>query len=58
MKVQDSLDKAYLTKISENAIIAFGNNNVNELVAEVAVLKDKVEDKTLLNKVKGVLKWT
>ncbi len=31
--------------------------NINELVAEVEVLGDKVEDKELLNKVKGVLKW-
>ena len=58
VKEQTSLDRAYLAEISENARIAFGNKNVNELVAEVAVLNDKVDDKTLLNKVKGVLKWT
>ena len=55
---QKSFDYNYLLKISENAHINFSLfNNINELVAEVAVLNDKIEDKELLNKVKGVLKW-
>ena len=31
--------------------------NINELVAEVAVLSDNIDDKELLKKVKGVLEW-
>ncbi len=55
---QKSFDYNYLLKISENAHINFSLfNNINELVAEVAVLNDKIEDKELLKKVKGVLKW-
>ena len=47
----------YLYSISDNAAIAFYNNNINELVAEVGVLGDKVTDTNLLNKVKEVLSW-
>jgi phage head morphogenesis protein, SPP1 gp7 family len=47
----------YLYSISDNAAIAFYNDNVNELVAEVGVLGDKVTDTNLLNKVKEVLSW-
>ena len=47
----------YLYSISDNAAIAFYNDNINELVAEVGVLEDKVEDPNLLNKVKEVLSW-
>ena len=55
---QKSFDYNYLLKISENAHINFSLfNNINELVAEVTVLNDKIEDKELLKKVKGVLKW-
>ena len=55
---QKSFDYNYLLKISENAHINFSLfNNINELLAEVAVLNQKLEDKELLNKVKGVLEW-
>lgn len=47
----------YLYSISDNAAIAFYNDNINELVAEVGVLGDKVTDPNLLNKVKEVLSW-
>ena len=47
----------YLDKyISRNAERNFEEGSVNEIVAEVAVLGDKLEDKVLLNLVSGVLK--
>lgn len=58
VKMQESTDFFYVKNISQNASEAWGMNNINELVAEVAVLNQKLEDKVLLNKVKGVLKWT
>ena len=57
VKQQLQHDYNYLYNISDNAAIAFYNNNINELVAEVVVLGDKVTDPNLLNKVKEVLSW-
>ena len=57
VKEQLKHDYNYLYSISDNAAIAFYNDNVNELVAEVGVLGDKVTDTNLLNKVKVVLSW-
>ena len=57
VKEQLKHDYNYLYNISDNAAIAFYNNNINELVAEVVVLGDKVTDPNLLNKVKEVLSW-
>ena len=57
VKEQLKHDYNYLYSISDNAAIAFYNDNVNELVAEVGVLGDKVTDTNLLNKVKEVLLW-
>ncbi|HFI0586230.1 TPA: minor capsid protein [Streptococcus suis] len=57
VKEQLKHDYNYLYNISDNAAIAFYNNNINELVAEVGVLGDKVTDKNLLNKVQEVLTW-
>lgn len=57
VKEQLKHDYNYLYSISDNAAIAFYNNNINELVAEVGVLGDKVTDTDLLNKVKEVLSW-
>ena len=52
VKEQLKHDYNYLYSISDNAAIAFYNDNINELVAEVGVLGDKVTDPNLLNKVK------
>ena len=57
VKEQLKHDYNYLYSISDNAAIAFYNDNINELVAEVGVLGDKVIDPNLLNKVKEVLSW-
>lgn len=57
VKEQLKHDYNYLYSISDNAAIAFYNDNINELVAEVGVLGDKVTDLNLLNKVKEVLSW-
>lgn len=57
IKEQQKSDYNYLYGISDNAAIAFYENNVNELVAEVGVLGDRVPDSILLNKVKEVLSW-
>ena len=57
VKEQLKHDYNYLYSISDNAAIAFYNDNINELVAEVGVLGDKVTDPNLLNKVKEVLSW-
>lgn len=57
VKEQLKHDYNYLYSISDNAAIAFYNDNINELVAEVGVLEDKVSDPNLLNKVKEVLSW-
>lgn len=57
VKEQLKHDYNYLYGISDNAAIAFYNDNINELVAEVGVLGDKVTDQNLLNKVKEVLSW-
>ena len=57
VKEQLKHDYNYLYSISDNAAIAFYNDNINELVAEVGVLGDKVTDINLLNKVKEVLSW-
>ena len=57
VKEQLKHDYNYLYNISDNAAIAFYNDNINELVAEVGVLGDKVTDPNLLNKVKEVLSW-
>ena len=57
VKEQLKHDYNYLYGISDNAAIAFYNDNINELVAEVGVLGDKVTDSNLLNKVKEVLSW-
>ncbi|MFX3999893.1 minor capsid protein [Streptococcus suis] len=57
VKEQLKHDYNYLYNISDNAAIAFYNNNINELVAEVGVLGDKGTDKNLLNKVQEVLTW-
>lgn len=57
VKEQLKNDYNYLYSISENAAVAFYKDNINELVAEVGVLGDKVTDKNLLNKVKEVLSW-
>ena len=58
VKMQENTDFYYVESISRNAFEAWEINNINELVAEVAVLNQKLEDKALLDKVKGVLKWT
>lgn len=55
--MQESTDFFYVENISPNALKAWKINNINEVVAEVAVLNQKLEDKELLNKVKGVLEW-
>ena len=57
VKEQLKHDYNYLYNISDNAAVAFFDNNINELVAEVVVLGDKVTDSNLLNKVKEVLSW-
>ena len=57
VKQQMKNDYNYLYSISDNAAIAFYNDNINELVAEVGVLEDKVTDPNLLKKVKEVLSW-
>ena len=57
VKEQLKHDYNYLYSISDNAAIAFYNDNINELVAEVGVLGGKVTDPNLLNKVKEVLSW-
>ncbi|WP_238143810.1 minor capsid protein [Streptococcus suis] len=57
VKEQLKHDYNYLYHISDNAAIAFYNDNINELVAEVGVLGDKITDPNLLNKVKEVLSW-
>lgn len=57
VKQQMKNDYNYLYSISDNAVIAFYNDNINELVAEVGVLEDKVTDPNLLKKVKEVLSW-
>ena len=57
VKEQLKHDYNYLYNISDNAAVAFFDNNINELVAEVVVLGDKVTDPNLLNKVKEVLSW-
>ena len=57
VKEQLKHDYNYLYGISDNAAIAFYNDNINELVAEVGVLGDKVTDTNLLNKVEEVLSW-
>lgn len=57
VKMQESTDFFYIENISPNALKAWKINNINEVVAEVAVLNQKLEDKELLNKVKGVLEW-
>ena len=57
VKEQLKHDYNYLYSISDNAAIAFYNNNINELVAEVGVIGDDVIDKILLEKVKEVLRW-
>lgn len=57
VKQQLKTDYNYLYSISDNAAIAFYNDNINELVAEVGVLEDKVTDPNLLKKVKEVLSW-
>ena len=46
-----------MKNVSKNAYEAYLQNNINELVADTVVLDDKIQDKELLNKVKGVLKW-
>ena len=57
VKQQLKTDYNYLYSISDNAAIAFYNDNINELVAEVGVLGNKVTDPNLLKKVKEVLSW-
>ena len=57
VKMQESTDFFYVKNISQNAKEAWKKKNINEIVAEVAVLNQKLEDKELLNKVKGVLEW-
>ena len=57
VKIQESIDFFYVKNISQNAKEAWKKKNINEIVAEVAVLNQKLEDKELLNKVKGVLEW-
>lgn len=57
VKQQLKTDYDYLYSISDNAMIAFYNDNINELVAEVGVLGNKVTDPNLLKKVKEVLSW-
>lgn len=57
VKEQLKHDFNYLVKISPNADEAFILGNVNELVAEVSVLGDRVSDQVLYQKVKEVLSW-
>ena len=57
VKNAQAQEMQYLDKyISRNAERNFEEGSVNEIVAEVAVLGDKLEDKVLLNLVSGVLK--
>ncbi|QTJ34495.1 hypothetical protein [Dolosigranulum pigrum] len=50
-------DLKYLVKnVSENAATNFDSDNINELIAEVGVLRDRT-DLVLLNKVEGVLNY-
>ena len=57
VKKQEGIDFFYTRKVSKNANESWRKKNINELVAEVSVLREKIEDKELLNKVKGVLRW-
>ena len=57
VKNAQAQEMQYLDKyISRNAERNFEEGSVNEIVAEVAVLGDKLEDKVLLNLVSEVLK--
>lgn len=57
VKMQFSNDRKYLSRVSENARVSFLKNNINELVAEAAVLSGDVDDKILYQKVQEVLSW-
>ena len=57
VKRQVANDHFYVQSISENAYLAFTNGNINELVADVNVLGNKVHDEDLYRKVKEVLEW-
>lgn len=57
VKEQLKHDFNYLVKISPNADEAFILGNVHELVAEVAVLGERVSDQILYQKVQEVLSW-
>ncbi|QTJ36232.1 hypothetical protein ACF3NL_01000 [Dolosigranulum pigrum] len=57
VKEQMTSDLKYLVKnVSENAATNFDSDNINELIAEVGVLRDRT-DLVLLNKVEGVLNY-
>lgn len=50
-------DLKYLVKnVSENAVTNFDSDNINELIAEVGVLGNKL-DPILFNKVKEMLNY-
>ncbi|MBJ6745033.1 hypothetical protein JEQ21_00930 [Streptococcus sp. 121] len=57
VKGQMNCDFNYLLKISPNAEDAFRMGNVNELVADVAVLGAKNVDPALFQKVEEVCSW-
>ncbi|HFI0174920.1 TPA: minor capsid protein [Streptococcus suis] len=57
VKEQLKHDFNYLVNISPNADEAFILGNVNELVAEVAVLGERTSDQILYQKVQEVLSW-
>lgn len=57
VKEQLKHDFNYLLKVSPNADEAFIIGNVNELVADVAVLGEHVHDGVLYQKVQEVLSW-
>lgn len=57
LKSQDKIDPTYINKYtSENAKSNFLNDKINELIAEIGVLRDRI-DLVLLNKVEGVLNY-
>lgn len=57
VKRQVLYDLTYVLRVSRNAGDAFSIGNIKELVAEVAVLKNEIEDVELYKKVKEVLSW-
>ena len=57
VKAQVLTDWNYTKRISNNAHVHFLGGNINELVAEIAVLGERIGDKELLKRVEEVLEW-